>query len=161
MRFVLLSLCLVPLFSQLSFADPVPAEHKVHCRKWKDGKCVEGALTDLAKSIRNSETVSAATNPSTCDRVCKEACPNCSKCSLCTFCWFYSDDACNGVAYFKDRETCTEGKTESCCDLCDAHCSETGACSDGEYCNGGDKTTSTIVKCLEQTKGEICEPCKK
>lgn len=162
MRATMFFFLLTSLFSFFSFADSsVPPEHKSHCRKWKNGACIEGALTDLAKSIQDTENFQASANPKTCEKICTSACPNCDKCSLCMFCWFYNDDACRGVGYFKDSETCAEGQTESCCDVCDAHCGGNGACSEKEYCNGGDKNTSTIVKCLEKTKGEICEPCKK
>lgn len=159
MRLICSFIFIMPLFANFVLADAVPLEHQSHCRKWENGACVEGALTDLANSIRNTGKMQAATTESSCGKICKDACPNCSKCNLCSFCWIYNSESCKGVGYYTDPETCAEAQTESCCDLCEAHCGENGACADGEYCKGGDKSTSTIVKCIEQTQGEICEKC--
>lgn len=160
MRFSWTLLLLVPFFSQLAYAE-LEAMDQFGCRKYKDGQCVDGALTDMAKSMRKAKEYSNTETVGSCGKICETACPNCGKCSLCSFCWIYNSDSCKGVGYYTDRETCTEKQTESCCDLCEAHCGDNGACSEGEYCRGGDKTTSTIVKCIEQTQGEICEKCTK
>lgn len=160
MRLLACLLLVLPFYSLGGFADSkVPAEYKDICRKWENGYCVEGDLTDLANSMREATKAESPEAMSSCGQICKDACPNCSKCNLCSFCWIYRSDSCKGVGYYTDKETCTEAKTESCCDLCEAHCGANGACSEGEYCKGGDKSTSTIVKCIEQTQGEICEKC--
>ena len=159
MRFIWTLVFLMPLFSSISSAN-LGAVDQYGCRQYKDGLCVDGELTDLAKSLHKSKEFQAQTVGS-CGKICETACPNCGKCSLCMFCGIYNSDSCKGVGYYTDKDTCTEKQTESCCDLCEAHCGDNGACSEGEYCRGGDKTTSTIVKCIEQTQGEICEKCTK
>jgi len=160
MRFVMSLVFLLPLFSSLVHADNLAPVDRYGCRKWENGLCVDGALTDLAKGLRGA-TASGDQKVGSCGKICQEACPNCGKCALCSFCWLYDSDSCKNVGYYTNRDTCEEKKTASCCDLCEAHCGDHGACSEGEYCRGGDKTTSTIVKCIEQTQGEICEKCTK
>jgi len=162
MRFLLSIFFASQLFGSLAMAtQSVPLEHRGHCREWKNGACVDGALTDLAKSLGTNERFHAQAEGSRCEKVCVEACPQCSKCSLCGFCDFYESESCIGVAYFADEETCREERTNSCCDLCDAHCSDKGACGEGEYCNGGDRTTSVVARCIEQTTGEVCTKCER
>jgi hypothetical protein len=160
MRFVWSLVFLLPLFSSLAIAENLAPVDRYGCRQWKNGLCVDGALTDLAKGLRGA-TAASEQKVGSCGKICQDACPNCGKCSLCSFCWLYDSDSCKNVGYYTNRDTCEEKKTASCCDLCEAHCGEHGACSEGEYCRGGDKSTSTIVKCIEQTQGEICEKCTK
>lgn len=160
MRAVLLSLLLSSLVSSFVIAsDEVPTQHKSHCRVWQDGACVAGALTDLALSLSGEDDTSTK-KADACEKVCKEGCPRCNECDLCSFCSFYNDDACIGVKYYDDPETCTEASTQSCCEVCDTQCSDQGACGSRGYCNGGDRRTNTLVKCIEQTTGERCKPCR-
>jgi len=160
MRFVFSLILVLPFFSSLVHAESLAPVDQYGCRKWQNGLCVDGELTDLAKGLKDATTIDSQ-KVGACGKVCREACPNCGKCSLCSFCFLYDSDSCKNVPYFSSRDTCEVKTTGSCCDLCDAHCGAHGACSEGEYCRGGGKSTSTIVKCIEQTSGEICEKCTK
>ena len=150
--FKTLALCL--LFLNPALAAEVPAEHRSHCDKWENGRCIEGALTKLAVAMN------AKNRSETCDQVCKEGCPNCEHCGLCIFCAVYSNEACVGVPYFTDRETCGVEKTKDCCDLCKVQCqAKDGVCSNKGFCNGGTPETDLMSYCVEKTTEDECKAC--
>jgi hypothetical protein len=145
-------------FLKIAFAEPVPPEHQSHCEKWQKGRCVQGALSKLAN--RNFFSVFKIASE-TCDKVCQEGCPNCKHCGFCGFCAVYNDQACVGVPYFTDRESCGVAKTKNCCDLCHVQCkSDQGVCSAKGYCSGGTSETDLLSHCVEKTTKEECKACK-
>lgn len=147
------------LLTNFSFASPVPVEHQSHCEKWENGFCTKGALGKLAN---NSFFASIKTQTNTCDKVCKEGCPNCQHCGLCGLCAIYNDQACVDVPYFTDRKSCNIAKTKNCCDLCEVQCkSPQGVCSAKGFCRGGTAETDLMTFCVEKTTEDECKTCKK
>ena len=139
------------MIANFAFAEPVPAEHKSHCRVWKDGHCEDGALTDLA--------VSLTSNPR-CEAYCGEACPSCRHCGLCAFCKIYNSDKCKGVPYYANGDTCEKLYTKNCCDMCEAQCyTAGGACDEEGMCYEGTAETSPYISCVIKEDGMPCEPC--
>ena len=144
-------------------AEIVPTAHRSHCDTWKNGKCVEGKLTKLSLIMKSENDLSQEVKGSTCDQVCKEGCPKCSYCEMCDLCDFYDDDACHGVPYFEEKETCSIAKTNSCCQVCEVQCfAPEGVCGEKGFCQNkpGIKGTDILTQCVEKTTEEKCLPCQ-
>jgi len=153
----ILSISMLLLSAQITATPISPAA----CKQWKNGKCTEGGLTELAKSL-NGSSINMAERSSICDQVCKEACPKCHMCDLCDLCDFYDDAACHDVPYYVDRETCNIEKTNSCCKLCEVQChNDEGVCGSKGYCQNKTQTAGTdiLTLCVERTTEYQCLPC--
>lgn len=130
------------------------------CEQWLNGKCIKGALSKLAESIKQ-DGPALAMRSSTCDRVCQEACPKCNLCDFCDLCALYNDAACHDVPYFVE-DNCAIEKTNSCCKLCEVQCRKSeGVCGSKGFCkNKGEKPgVDLLSRCIAQTTSEECMPC--